>query len=122
MIVQIVLTLGLLGLFTWALVRRFEVAMLRIVFALTAVAGIFFVWYPERLTDIAHTAGVGRGADLMIYLMALVLLFVVVGLVNQNRITNSRITALVRALALEKASAPAGPERAGAKSPGEDRR
>ncbi|WP_316668454.1 DUF2304 domain-containing protein [uncultured Propionibacterium sp.] len=81
-------------------------AVRRIMLVLLLVAGIVFVIMPQWLTAIAHLVGIGRGADLVLY--ALVVL--VVGNMIAARRTaisqNRDITQLARAVAIARAPDP----------------
>ncbi len=52
--------------------RRFRnLAIDKIVICLLLLIGIFFSFYPDLTTKIAHYLGVGRGTDLIFYLIIL---------------------------------------------------
>jgi hypothetical protein len=67
------------------------------------VAAAFAVVFPDMLTRLAHQVGVGRGADLVLYVMAVT--FMLVSVVLFRRITEleRRYTQLARALAVRDA-------------------
>jgi len=71
-----------------------------------AIAGVPIALWPETANRLAGVVGVGRGADLLIY----VLFFVVIGIVTSTHLmaTGFRrdITELVRAMAIETARFP----------------
>jgi small membrane protein len=66
-----------------------------------SLAAIFFVIYPEESGLIANLLGVGRGADLLLYLcfMAGILLILLVHL--KFRVQSIMITELARSVALK---------------------
>lgn len=81
-------------------------AVRRIMLVLLLVAAVIFVIMPQWLTRIAHLVGIGRGADLVLY--ALVVL-VVGNMVAARRtaLSQSRdITELARRIALTEAPDP----------------
>ena len=70
-----------------------------VVYALSA-AGLYFVWFPEQTTMIAHVVGVGRGADLLFYCWLLASLIVMFNLHIKANEQLRMLTDLARALAL----------------------
>lgn len=106
MIFSVLLTLGLLGLILYALLQKKEFPVVGRVLPWVCAVGIYFAWAPERTADIAHWAGIGRGADLMFYVWivvsALLILALHLKLVTQDR----KLTELARAMALASAELP----------------
>lgn len=109
MIIQLFLT-AVLG--AVALVVAQQRATSRIVRALMLTVigvGVTFVWVPEATNRIAEALGVGRGADLMLYLWVVITLGVILLLYLKIIRMGRQITELARALAL---SHPVQPDRA----------
>src|SRR5262245_66168769 len=82
------------------------------VFTLLALA-CGAVLFPDVTSDIAHVVGVGRGADLIMYLLHVGLLFVVIHYYTKFVELEQQITHLVREIALlrvEVERSPAGPD------------
>ncbi len=73
----------------------------RFVYLALALGGILFVLAPDLSTDIAHTLGIGRGVDLVIYTFILAGLFYSVTITSELKRLNRQMTALVRQVALE---------------------
>lgn len=71
-------------------------------FALLALAIIL----PDITVAIANMLGVGRGTDLVFYLFAAGSLFVFVVLYSKHVATETKLTELVRAMAIEQAKKP----------------
>lgn len=69
---------------------------------LAATLGILF---PDLATEIAHTVGVGRGVDLVMYISLFTLGYLWVLLYARERQTQHKLTKLVRALAIANARA-----------------
>lgn len=113
MIVQILITVSLAILLGAVVARRFELRLLKLMLIAICMAGIFFTWSPERLTDIANFVGVGRGADLVLYATAVLLFITIVALANQNREVNRQITRLTRNVAIELARKPGSEKTSG---------
>lgn len=68
-----------------------------VAFAAAAVGAILF---PNALTWVANKVGVGRGADLVLYVFAVLFVLVTVALYQRIRHLEDRITELTRAVAL----------------------
>ena len=104
MTVQYFLSASLIALFFVSLFRRFFFSGLKFVLLAICAAGLYFVWAPQQLTEIAHAIGVGRGADLIIYGVAIVVIMVAISSNIQGRAQEEKITALVRAIAIQNAA------------------
>lgn len=79
-----------------------------------AALGLWFAWRPNDLNNLAHAVGVGRGADLALYLGLSLVLLALAGLYLQLRHLQSRFTQLAREMALVQAGAGAPPGLPGA--------
>jgi hypothetical protein len=78
----------------------------RKVFAvLTVVAGVLAVIFPDTLQALADVTGVTRGTDLMLYVLALVIIYLVGSTSVRFREQESRLVLLARQVALSEASA-----------------
>jgi hypothetical protein len=100
MIIRILL-LAALGLIGWRFfVRRnrlpVHIVVVTVVLGLAALAVVF----PESTNDVAHLVGVGRGADLITYLVEVGMLFVIVHYYTKFVELDGHITKLVRELAI----------------------
>ena len=103
MIAQSILSLLLCGVlvYSWAEYRRSPaVAMLSFI---AGLAGLYFVWMPSHSTHVAEFIGIGRGADLIMYLWVCISLIVLLNLHLKLRSQHEVITALARAIALTNA-------------------
>jgi small membrane protein len=111
MIAQVVfsLLLGTVLVYAWAEYRRSPiVAGLSFVVSLL---GFYFVWVPSHATRVAELFGIGRGADLVLYLWVCISLIVLLNLHLKLRTQHELLTALARSIALANASVSA--EQAG---------
>jgi small membrane protein len=95
------LLLFALGVIGWRFfVKRnklpIHIVVVGIVLGLAGVAVIF----PELTNDVAHAVGVGRGADLITYLVEVGLLFVIVHYYTKFVEIQGQITDLVREIAI----------------------
>lgn len=70
-------------------------------------AGVVAVLLPDTTTEVARMVGVGRGADLVLYLLVVVFLFVTIGLYRRLSEMHDRYVELARRLALHEADEPA---------------
>ena len=118
MIAQILLSLLLSGIvvYAWADYRRSPVVAL--LFMLTAAVGIYLVWTPSHATQLAELAGVGRGADLILYVWVVISQLVFLNLHLKLRAQMDLITGLARSIALANAARseqPFSPPRARAR-------
>jgi hypothetical protein len=75
-------------------------AFRRIAFLGLTVLIILAVLFPDTLTEVANTFGIGRGADLVIYLVAIGMLFFSVSTYLKFGDMDRRITLLSRHIAL----------------------
>jgi hypothetical protein len=68
-----------------------------------SLVGLYFVWVPSHTTRVAEFIGIGRGADLIMYLWICISLIVLLNLHLKLRSQHEVITALARAIALANA-------------------
>jgi small membrane protein len=103
MIAQAILSLLLccVLIYSWAEYRRSPaVALLSFI---AGLAGLYFIWMPSHSTQVAEFIGIGRGADLIMYLWVCISLIVLLNLHLKLRSQHEVITALARAIALANA-------------------
>jgi hypothetical protein len=107
MIAQAILSLVLSGvlIYAWAEHRRSPVVAFLSVAA--SLAGLFFVWFPSQSTRVAELVGIGRGADLILYLWMCISLIVLLNLHLKLRTQQEMITKLARTIALANVVRPA---------------
>ena len=80
--------------------------ILALAFALFAVAAILF---PDATTGVAKLIGIGRGADLLLYCLVLVVVFMIVNGDLRRRAAEKRFAKLVRHVSLMDAPVPPVP-------------
>lgn len=103
MIAQLVLSvlLGAVLLHGWTQLRRSPlVAWMSLI---AAVSGLYLVWAPAHTTEIAGLLGIGRGADLIMYLWICISLNLLLSLHLKLRLQQETITKLTRHVALANA-------------------
>jgi len=77
----------------------------KILAVLTVVAGVLAVLFPGILQAVADLVGVGRGSDLLLYLLAVVLIYLVGSTSVRFREQEARLVSLSREVALAEAEA-----------------
>lgn len=79
-------------------------AIKKLLLILTIPTAIFIVLFPSTSTRIANTLGVGRGADLLIYGLSIMVIFQIFDNYFKSRADQKRIVKLVRRLAILEAN------------------
>jgi small membrane protein len=87
--------------YSWAEHRRSPVVALAS--CTTALAGLYFVWFPSHTTWVAELVGIGRGADLILYMWVCISLIILLNLHLKLRTQHELITDLARTIALANA-------------------
>jgi len=100
MIAQIILTLGLSVCLFYVISLGKSLPLVRIGLFLVVLTGYLFIWFPEMTNIFADLVGIGRGADLVIYLWILLSLFLILKLHMKLREQSEALTTLARHLAL----------------------
>ncbi len=112
MIIKIILITGVVA-FGFMLLRRpslgSHLAFRRLFGAVVAIGGVFAVLFPLAVTDVANAVGVGRGTDLVLYVLVMVFLFTTLSLYQHMYDLETKITELTRELALRTAQSRRGP-------------
>jgi hypothetical protein len=108
MIIQFFLTLLLLAIAAAVVLQQITSRLVRVVILCVLGLGVFFVWVPDVTTDIAAALGVGRGADLVLYLWVVITLALLVVMYLKIIRMGRRITQLTRAIALGSVRRPQG--------------
>ncbi len=80
-----------------------SLAVKRIFALLGAGAAVLAILFPEVLTAIANFFGIGRGADLLLYVSIMGGLLFAVSIVRSKARADTRVTQLARAVALMEA-------------------
>jgi hypothetical protein len=77
----------------------------KLVAGLTLVGGVLAVVFPNILQDLADAVGVRRGTDLLLYLLAIVIIYLVGSTSVRFREQEARLVRLSREVALTEAAA-----------------
>lgn len=106
MAIQILLLLAvaglLLGFIRWQHGVKLQAGKRLAFFAFLAL-NVWAVLRPDDVTAVASALGVGRGADLLLYLTVVAFVFVVLNVYLRFRDLGERFTELARAMALRDA-------------------
>lgn len=94
-----------------------SLAIKRLLAILLAVAAVLAIVFPQALTWVANLLGIGRGADLLLYLFILATIVFALGAVRARARQDARLTELARAVALMEARLAEGSARDSAPSP-----
>ena len=113
--VQIILALIVIAMLGLYFSRLRSGVLDRLVVFVFGVLGIVMVAVPDMTTRVANQVGVGRGADLFIYLALLGFAFIGMLLYSKLRDLEATITHLARTVAIDRVKPPGK----GAESPGE---
>ena len=103
MIVQVIFTAALMGV---ALVAFTQISRLPLVggpVICIALFGAYLIWMPAEATVLAHSLGIGRGADLILYVWVLISFASLLVLYLNIKGQDQTITALARKIALLEA-------------------
>lgn len=103
MIAQFILSALLLVMLAYGLVAARRTRLLGPVIGLAVLTGFYFVWQPQRATELAELVGIGRGADLIFYLWIVLSMLVAINLHVRVRTQSELTTQLARAVALLEA-------------------
>lgn len=108
MIIKVLLTslLALLALFVTLQTVTSHAVRLTVLTVL-AIGG-YFVWRPEHANWVAHALGVGRGADLLVYLWVVITCSVILLLYLKIVSMSRMLTQLARRVALSQPMHPPG--------------
>lgn len=76
----------------------------KILLILFVLGAIVVVIFPNITTDAAHLVGVGRGADLLLYGLTVVVIFMILNSYVKDREEQRRIVTLARKIAILEAT------------------
>lgn len=110
-VIKIVLIFTIVALLVWGFRNRKRAAMragVRVLALLAAAFAITSIADPNITTRIARAAGVGRGADLLLYVAVVTFGVSTVGLYFRSRQLEQRLNALARSVAISTAIAENG--------------
>lgn len=79
-----------------------NVALRRLLLVVFVILALLSILFPDTTTTVAHWVGVGRGADLILYLLVIAFLSYAVVSYRRMNIFENRITDLARELAIAR--------------------
>ncbi len=80
-----------------------HLAIRRIIFGIFVLIALLAVIFPQWLTWFAQLVGVGRGTDLLLYMLCMIFLAFVYTQFRRNAEMQQKVTRLARAIALMEA-------------------
>jgi hypothetical protein len=108
MIIQIILSLGLAGCLFYVVSLGRSNRPVRLALFAIVLVGFVFVWVPDITNRIALLVGVGRGADLVMYVWIVLNLLFILRLHIKLREQSEALTQLARTIALQDVEPPPG--------------
>ena len=105
-LIQFILVAAIVGIALLAVLSLRSRRISRWIALALAIAGVVFVMRPDATNRIAHLLGVGRGADLMMYIFLVATVYALMQLYARVRTLDGQITQLSRALAIANARKP----------------
>ena len=106
MTIQIFLTVLLVGIGVVFAIQQATSRLVRVLILAVIAVGAFFIWAPEQTTVISRAIGVGRGADLVLYLWVVISLALMLVLYLKIVQMGRKLTQLTRTIALSRARTP----------------
>jgi hypothetical protein len=103
-IAQLFLTAVLIGVTLVAFAQLTQIPVVGSIVICAALFGGYIVWVPDHATYIANLVGIGRGADLLLYVWVLISCAILLLLHLNLREQSQLITALARKMALADAA------------------
>lgn len=100
MIAQVVFTLLLIAVMLAAFAQLRQIPVVGGLVICAALFGAYIVWMPDHATYLANLVGIGRGADLVLYVWVLISSAILLLLYLNLREQLHLITALARRMAL----------------------
>lgn len=106
MVIQIVLILGVAiggGMLMRSSSNARHLAVRRLLLVGFIIVGVVSILVPDLTTHVANAIGVGRGADLVLYMLLIVVLGFIATTYRRFRAMERQLTLLTRRLALDEA-------------------
>jgi small membrane protein len=104
MIAQVVFTSVLVAVMLVAFAQLPQIPVVGGIAICAALFGAYIVWLPDHATYLANLVGIGRGADLVLYVWVLISCAILLLLYLNLRAQLQLITALARKMALADAA------------------
>ena len=102
-IIQLILTVSIL-LLLWLYIKHFKSQLIsKILFSILFVTGIIAVIFPEMTNVVANYVGVGRGADLLLYITVIIFYTSLTFIYSRFKKIENRQTEIIRLLTIDGA-------------------
>jgi hypothetical protein len=102
-LIQIILTVGILVIGGYAYKKLHSSYMDAVFIFIIVLTGLTFILFPGVSNKVAHLIGVGRGADMVFYLVILFFGFLILKLYSKIRKMEQILTEMVRDRSLQEA-------------------
>ena len=110
--IAVLLVAGLLVVFVYGIRLALEGSRwFGLALVLLSVVGVPLVLFPESANQIANAVGVGRGADLLVYILFFVVIMLILVIHALLGDLNRRFTLIVRNMALSSPLQPDAPPK-----------
>jgi len=100
MIIQLILSAGLSACLFYVVSLGRSSPWIRLGLFAVVMAGYIFIWFPDTTNMLAALVGIGRGADLVMYVWIVLNLFLILRLHIKLREQAEAVTRLARRMAL----------------------
>lgn len=100
MIIKIFLTLFSLFIFFYAFANNNLKIIYKSIVYPTLIFAVYCIWNPSYTTYIANLIGVGRGTDLLVYILIITNLFLIIKQNLKFRDQEDKLTILARKIAI----------------------
>jgi len=104
--IQIILSIGVLVMLWVAIAKLPKNNLLKLIIFTTILISLFFILQPDVSTDFARVLGVGRGADLILYISTVCMFILMLLIYIRYRKLKEQITQLNREITIIKAKKP----------------
>jgi hypothetical protein len=105
-VIQVLLIAGIVSVFAWFLMNPQSQqvhAWIKLLAAAFTAFGVVVIISPNTSNTIARAIGVGRGADLLLYALAVAFLYVIFSLYTRGKEEHAKFEALARTVAILEA-------------------
>lgn len=105
-IFQLILILGVVALIVFGmrlLPGEKSLALKRMFGIIVGFLAIGAIIFPNLLTVIANSVGIGRGTDLLLYMFIIFVMYLTLSVMRAKARSDARVTELARAVALSEA-------------------
>ncbi|MCS6819695.1 MAG: DUF2304 domain-containing protein [Chitinophagales bacterium] len=103
MLIQLILSIPLAILIILFLIQIHKQTFFKVLFILIAAVGVILIFNPALTTAIANYFGVGRGADLLLYISIIFFFMFIIVLYGKIRSIEATQTIIIRQIAIDRA-------------------